>query len=92
MHKHFSVPTAISFENDEDLHTTRLYISTADRQGVLAVIAKVFIDCDIRIHNAKVSTAGEKAMDSFDITNKKNGTRLDIEDQKTLKQALLKVL
>ena len=92
VHKHFSVPTAIGFENDDDLPTTRLHISTADRQGVLAVIAKVFIDCDIRIHNAKVSTAGEKAIDSFDITNKKTGTRLGTEDQETLKQALLKVL
>jgi [protein-PII] uridylyltransferase len=88
-HKHFSVPTSIEFENDNDWPTTRMYISTADCQGLLSVIANVFIDCNIRIHNAKVSTAGEKAMDYFDITNKATESRLNADDQEKLKQALL---
>jgi [protein-PII] uridylyltransferase len=91
-HKHFAVPTTIDFENDDDWPTTRMNISTYDRQGLLAVIANVFIDCDIRIHNAKVSTAGEKAMDYFDITNKITDERLTIDDQEKLKTALLQQL
>jgi [protein-PII] uridylyltransferase len=91
-HKHFAVPTTIDFENDDEWPTTRMNISTYDRQGLLAVIANVFIDCDIRIHNAKVSTAGEKAMDYFDITNKITDARLTIDDQEKLKTALLQKL
>ncbi len=91
-HRHFSVPTTIDFEDDDDWPTTRMNISTSDRQGLLAVIANVFIDCDIRIHNAKVSTAGEKAMDYFDITNKITDERLTIDDQEKLKTALLQKL
>jgi [protein-PII] uridylyltransferase len=91
-HKHFTVPTAVDFENDEDWPTTRVHISTTDRQGLLAVIANVFIDCDIRIHNAKVSTAGETAMDYFDITSKTTDSRLSADEQTTLKQALLEQL
>jgi [protein-PII] uridylyltransferase len=91
-HQHFTVPTAIDFENDDDWPTTRMNISTTDRQGLLAVIANVFIDCDIRIHNAKVSTAGEKAMDYFDITSKITDARLTTDDQEKLKHALLQQL
>lgn len=92
LHKHFTVTTSVDFENDEDWPTTRVHIIASDRPGMLAVIANVFIECNIRIHNAKVSTAGEKAMDYFDITSQTSGSRLNNDEQAALKQALLEQL
>jgi [protein-PII] uridylyltransferase len=92
VHRHFNVANNISFENDDARPTTRLHITTADRPGLLAMIARVFVACGIRIHNARVSTAGEKATDYFDITNRVNDTRLGAEEQNLLKQSLLEQL
>jgi len=91
-HKHFDVKTEITFEPDRDDNTTGIHITTTDQPGLLALIAKVFIDCDIRIHSASISTAGEKAIDYFDISNKINHSALSHETQKRLKSSLLKQL
>ena len=64
-HKYFSSPTVVSFEKMDDSNTTLLKIETIDRTGVLANIAKAFVDCKIRILNARITTAGEKAIDYY---------------------------
>ena len=91
-HKHFDVPTLVEFENLEHSDITRLHIDTNDRPGLLADIAKTFIDCHVRLLNAKISTAGEKALDYFDITDTETGTTLTKEAQEQLRSALLKNL
>jgi [protein-PII] uridylyltransferase len=69
-----------------------MHIETADRPGLLSVIARVFIQCNISIHSAKISTAGETAIDYFDIAQTKTYTPLSDEMQQQLKQALLEQL
>ncbi|MDH5611811.1 MAG: [protein-PII] uridylyltransferase [Gammaproteobacteria bacterium] len=91
-HKHFDVPTSISFEETNDPNTIRIHIDTVDRPGVLATIAKAFIDCDIDILSAKISTAGEKAIDYFDIRHKGTNMRLSDNEQQQLKSTLLSYL
>ena len=88
-HRHFEVPTNITFENTNEENTIRINIDTVDRPGVLTNIAKAFIDCDIDILSAKISTAGEKAIDYFDIRHKNNTKQLDKDAQEQLKAALL---
>jgi [protein-PII] uridylyltransferase len=86
--KHFNVATRINFDRDTFGNTTRLHIETGDRPGLLATIAKVFIDCGVRIHSAKISTAGEVAMDYFDLTCKESDVPLTEEQKITLAQVL----
>jgi [protein-PII] uridylyltransferase len=90
--KHFQVETTISFAIVEDTGITRMHIETADRPGVLSVIARAFIQCNISIHSAKISTAGETANDYFDITQANTNTPLSENMQQQLKQELLEQL
>ena len=86
--KHFDVATRIDFDSDVFGNTTRLSIETGDRPGLLATMAKVFIDCGVRIHSAKISTAGEVAMDYFDLTGKDSDVPLTQEQKDCLAHAL----
>lgn len=88
-HKHFYVPTLVEYENIDKLHATRLHIDTADRPGLLADIAKTFIECNVRLLAAKISTAGEKALDYFDVLDIKTAGALTKETQEKLRSALL---
>ena len=90
--KHFQVETKISFTKLAESGITRMHIETADRPGVLSVIARVFVQCNISIHSAKISTAGETAIDYFDIAQTKTYTPLSDDMQQQLKQALLERL
>lgn len=90
--KHFAIETEVSFENLPGKNITVMNIATNDRPGLLARIARAFIDCDIRIHNAKISTAGEKATDTFYITNRNGPALLDEASCQQLEAALEKHL
>ena len=90
--KHFKVETKISFAMVEDSGITRMHIETTDRPGLLSVIARAFIECNISIHTAKISTAGETANDYFDITQANTLKPLSDDMQQQLKQALLEQL
>jgi [protein-PII] uridylyltransferase len=90
-HKYFATPTVASFENTGDNNATLITIETIDRTGVLATIAKVFIDCDCKVLNARISTAGEKALDYFTISTM-DDKPLSAEQQNGLKQQLKKSL
>ena len=90
-HKYFSSPTVISFKDLGNNSSTQLKIETIDRTGVLANIAKAFIDCGMTILNATIATAGEKAIDYFVISTLEN-TALSPEQQTKLKQKLQELL
>ncbi len=90
--KSFNVKTKIRFEQLIGKDVTLLNITTKDRPGLLASIAQAFIDCDIHTHHAKISTAGEKALDSFHITDRNNAPLLDDDTIKNLRTALLRRL
>lgn len=90
-YKYFSSPTVISFKNTDDNNSTLLGIETIDRTGVLANIAKAFIDCEVKILNAKITTAGETAIDYFAISTLKNAA-LSVEQQSRLKQKITELL
>ncbi len=92
LHEHFQVETIINFSALEDSDSTRLHIETTDRPGMLSIIARAFIKYDIRLHHAKISTAGEKAIDYFDLTDKNTKQALTIDLQDKLKQTLLEQL
>jgi len=89
--KYFPSPTAIRFKNTDDNKTTLLSIETIDRSGVLENIASTLIDCKIKLLNARITTAGEKAIDRFVISTPEDHA-LSKQQQQTLKQQLKETL
>jgi len=90
--KYFQVETKISFEQLPGKDITLMNIITTDRPGLLARIGKAFIECGIRVHNAKISTAGEKVTDAFHITDNNNQPLLDEDDSQRLRATIIKRL
>ncbi len=90
-YKFFSSPTAVRFKDINDNNATLLSIETIDRSGVLENIAKTFIDCKVKLLNARITTAGEKAIDRFVISTPENNA-LTKQQKQTLKQQLLEAM
>jgi [protein-PII] uridylyltransferase len=90
-YKYFTSPTVISFKDISDNQTTLMSIETINRSGVLQNIAKTFIDCNIRLLNARITTAGEKAIDHFTLTTRED-SMLPEQQKKSLKQQLKEIL
>ncbi len=88
----FNVETEIRFDQLVGKDLTVLSISAADRPGLLASIANAFAEEGIHLHHAKISTAGEKAIDSFHITDHHHNPLLDDRDIEQLRNTLLKHL
>ncbi len=70
--RHFDIKTRIAIEQSSDKRSSLIEIITGDRPGLLATIGRTFLDCDIRVHDAKISTIGETAENIFMISNNKN--------------------
>jgi len=90
-HKYFSSPTIVAFKNTDDNNATHLSIETIDRTGILAIIAKAFSNFKIKILNARITTAGEKAIDHFIISTAENSA-LSVAQQDNLKKQLEELL
>ncbi len=67
--KHFSMPTQTRLFNETGSEHSVLEIISPDRPGLLARIGGVFLQFDIQLQNAKISTLGERVEDIFFITD-----------------------
>lgn len=81
--RHFSRNTETSLNNDSSTPYSTLEVLCPDRPGLLAKIAGIFIDMDISLHNAKITTLGENVEDVFFITDSDNRP---IEDPAFIRQ------
>ncbi|MCG5493911.1 [protein-PII] uridylyltransferase [Ectothiorhodospira variabilis] len=90
--KHFDVPTEVSFAPHTHHLRTVLKISTADRPGLLSRIGIILTDCQVKVHNAKIATAGEQADDVFYISNLDDTPISDPERQALIASRLREAL
>ncbi len=67
--KSFSIPTVTKMTLDEANNASILEVSTPDRPGLLARVAKIFVDFDIELQAAKIQTLGERVEDVFFLTD-----------------------
>ncbi|HET7921701.1 MAG TPA: [protein-PII] uridylyltransferase [Gammaproteobacteria bacterium] len=65
----FTTPTRIHFADDTTHTRTVMEISAGDRPGLLPLIGQALSACDVRLHNARITTVGERAEDVFFITD-----------------------
>ncbi len=88
--KHFEVPTRVSFATDEHNQRTVLEVIAADRPGLLSRFGQAFVECGIRLQNAKIATLGAHADDVFFITDDHNQPLRDLNRQARLRDCILK--
>lgn len=86
--KHFAIPTRTRLSNDNKNGTTVLEVTSPDRPGLLALIARIFIQFDIHVHKAKISTLGERVEDTFFITGSNDQPLTDPVLSKDLQEAI----
>ncbi len=77
--KSFQVPSEISFEQDENRVVTLLQLKTSDRPGLLSKVGQAFAANKLRLHNARIATAGAEAQDTFSITDREDRPITDPE-------------
>ena len=68
----FSIPTQVLFSEDAHHRYTIAELTTVDRPGLLARVGQAFVECGVRLQNAKIATFGERVEDVFFVTDKSN--------------------
>ena len=67
--KSFSIPTVTKMTLDEASGVSVLEVSTPDRPGLLARVARIFVDFNVELQAAKIQTLGERVEDVFFLTD-----------------------
>jgi [protein-PII] uridylyltransferase len=86
--RHFTRNTLTALTTQEEQPYSILEVLCPDRQGLLAVIAHIFVDMGITLHNAKITTLGENVEDVFFITGPDNQPLLDPVAGDALQEAI----
>lgn len=86
--KHFVVPTQIDFEFNEASNQHMMSLQTLDQPGLLARIGRVFLEQNIEVHAARITTLGERAEDMFYLSDQ-NDAPLAFDKLAALKSALM---
>jgi [protein-PII] uridylyltransferase len=84
--KHFQMAPRIDFRQAGD--RTQMALVCSDRPGLLAAVAQVMVACEVRVHDARIATFGERVEDFFEITNRRDKP-LDQAQQTHLLEAML---
>jgi [protein-PII] uridylyltransferase len=86
--KHMPIQAQITITKEAENNNHRLEIIANDRPGLLATLAQQFLKYDIKLHNAKINTLGNRAEDTF-LISAQNGECLDFNRVHALQMALL---
>jgi [protein-PII] uridylyltransferase len=84
--KHFQAVPKIAFSAAGD--RTRLSLICSDRPGLLAAVTQAMVEAEVRVHDARIATFGERVEDFFLISDRRNAP-LSLAQQDRLLHALL---
>ncbi|MFT5803343.1 MAG: [protein-PII] uridylyltransferase [Candidatus Paceibacteria bacterium] len=90
--KQFSINTSVSISNDVNADQTIVEVVAADRQGLLSIIANIFVDLNIELVSAKITTLGERVEDIFYVVSADNKAIRDQSLCETLQQRICEEL
>jgi [protein-PII] uridylyltransferase len=77
--KHLNVPTKVRFYSSQE-DSTLIELEALDAPGLLAKIGHLFVDANLTLKMAKITTIGERAEDIFIVSNS-HGKALTQEQQ-----------
>lgn len=89
--RHFRFAPRVELGPAPDGRSTRLDLVAPDHPGLLADLAQVLRQRQVRVHDARIATFGERAEDRFEITDE-HDQPLSAADRQGLKAALLACL
>ena len=69
--KHFPFEPTVSLNPARQKPYYELSVSCADRPGLLSSIARVFLQFDVNLQDARITTLGQRAEDVFIVANRK---------------------
>ena len=70
--RNFSVDPKVEFSAPDSLGRTMMEVVAADRPGLLSLVGRAMQQQGIRLHDARISTIGEKVEDFFYVTDVDN--------------------
>ena len=91
-HRHFTRNTNTTISNHEHMPYSVLEVLCPDRPGLLAKVAGIFVEMEITLHNAKITTLGENVEDVFFITDTKDEPITDPAFMEKLQEKIKKQL
>ncbi len=86
--RQFNVPISITFSDNVSPRYTIMEIVCQDRPGLLYHVSVALLECKVRLISAKVSTVGEKAEDTFFITDR-DGNPVESRERRSCLQSRL---
>ena len=86
------IPTIVRFDNDTSDFYTVLEIETEDRVGLLYTISQNFLQLELDIAIAKISTEKGAALDTFYVTQEDNHKIVSPETQRFVTAELKAVI
>ncbi len=89
---HFPIPTTINFLSDPLNRHTVIELITTDHAGLLSKIGHAFIQQNINLQSAKISTIGSRAEDMFYITDQQLQPITDMDKQNLIREEILEML
>ncbi|WP_078119157.1 [protein-PII] uridylyltransferase [Thiosocius teredinicola] len=90
--KTFQMPSQVSFEQDDSRVVTWINLVTSDRPGLLSLVGQAFAKNKLRLHNARVSTAGAEAQDTFAVTDRENQPITDPDQLACIAESIRAIL
>jgi len=84
------VETRVEFDDEASSHSTLLEVVAQDTTGLLRALSLTLAAQSCNIEVALIDTEGETAIDVFYLT--RSGAKLDKEEEKVLREALLKAI
>ena len=75
--RQFASPTEVSLTNDAE-KTSTLSVVASDRPGLLATLGRIFVELDLSVRQANITTLGERVEDVFQIADR-DGARIENE-------------
>ncbi|MDO9142121.1 MAG: [protein-PII] uridylyltransferase, partial [Methylobacter sp.] len=87
--KHFPIPTSVQFHADPLNRHTIIELITTDHAGLLSKIGRAFVQQNIHLHSAKISTIGSRAEDMFYITDNQSQPITDPDRQEQIREEIL---
>ena len=68
--KQFATPTEVQLNTAPDGSSSTLRVTAADRPGLLAHIGRLFIELELAVTRASITTLGERVEDVFEVTER----------------------